>query len=278
MLSAEKIKAFEEAHRINYNDFVAAINDEKEVDFALPEVSIYTKDELDALKKNVTDQSYVSGLKAANDIAIKEAKKKYGLDFEGKDLDNLLDAHKRKIISETAVEPNKKIQELENVNTSLKASLARTESEMLELKNTTRKLKVSTNALNSIQKEYSLPKNDILSLMMLSGYDIDEDNGKIITTKNGETVRDTKTHDPMPFDAVFEEFAKEKGQIKAIAPEPTKPTGRGGVSSNTPPAAYGSLKEFEAAWVSQGKNIQGAEFAAKAQELAKNNPDFFKGN
>jgi hypothetical protein len=275
MLSAEKIKEFEDAHRINFNDFVGAINDEKEVDFGFPEISVYTKEELDALKKNISDQNYVNGLKAANDIAIKEAKKKYSLEFEGKDWDNLLEAHKRKIVSETAVEPNKKIQELETVNTSLKASLAKTESKVSELENTTRRLKVSTNALNSIQKEYNLPKNDILSLMMLSGYDIDEDNGKIITSKNGETVRDPKTHDPMPFDAVFEEFAKEKRQIKADAPPPA-PKGRGDKSTNTPPAAYGTFKEFETAWIAQGKSVQSAEFAAKAQELSKNNPDFFK--
>ena len=63
MLSAEKIKLIEDVLRANFSDLTAAINDENEVDFELPELMGYTKDEVEALKKNVGEQSYVNGLK-----------------------------------------------------------------------------------------------------------------------------------------------------------------------------------------------------------------------
>ena len=276
MLSAERIKAVEELLRVNFADFTAAINDEKEVEFELPELTGYTKEEVEALKKNVADQNYGNGLKTGSETVVKDAKKKYGVDFEGKDMDLFIDAFKKKVISENSMEPNKKIQELESVNAGLKASLSKAESEKDELVKSHHKLNLRTNALNSIKKEYNLPKSDMLTLMMASGYDIEDDNGKIVTKKHGETVRDSKTHDPMPFDVVFEEFAKEKGQIKPDAAVTTPPVvGRGEKSTKTSPAAYATCKEFEAAWLAQGKSTNSAEFAAKATEYAKGNPDFF---
>ena len=135
---------------------------------------------------------------------------------------------------------------------------------------------IQTSALNSVSKEYMLAKHDLLTLMNTGGYAIDEENGKIFVKKNGETIRDEKTQDPLPFDVVMDEFAKEKGLVKpdAAPPAPT-PTGRGGKSTTKPPAVFTTYKEMAAAFEAQGKSTYGHEFMTKAMEYSKDNPDFF---
>jgi hypothetical protein len=278
MLTKEKIKEMADYLHVSAEELTTAISEQNEVDIAIPDLSVYTNEELSTLKKNIEDQHYKNGFNAGSEVLVKDAKKKYGVESEGRDMDLFLEGYKKKVIEETKTEPNKKIQELESSNASLKATMARLEDEKSDLEKTHRKWKVQSNALNSIQKEYNLSKSDMMALMVSSGYEIDEDeNGRVITKKQGNTVRDQKTQDPLSFDVVFEEFAKEKGQIKTeTTTPPSPPRGRGGTSSKNPPAAYSSLKEMEADWKAQGKSTLGEEFMAKAQECSKNNPDFFK--
>lgn len=279
MLAEDKIKAIADSIRVNPDDFMAALNDANVVDFAIPEIFVYNKEEMEALKKNIQEQHYKDGYKTGMEVLVKDAKKKLGIESDGKDMDLFLDEYKKKIIEETKTEPNKKIQELEGVNSSLKANLARIESEKEEIIRNLKRTELKTNALSSVQKDYLLSKSDIFALMSSAGFEIDDENGKVITKRYGETFRDAKTLDPLPFDVAFDEFAKEKGLLKAAASAPPQnpAPGRGGRTTTGKPAAvYSTYREMEADWKAQGKNTLSQEFLAKAEEYAKNNPDFFK--
>ena len=256
-------------------DLQAAIGDEKEVSFEIPKLLVFVASELDERDKKVQRKGYDEGKVAGEEILVKTMKEKYGVTTDGKDADSFVSAFKAKVIDETKVEPNQKIKDLEGIVSALRTNVDKTEAKNKDLENQLRKTSIRTDALNSIQKDYLLSKADMLSLMTTSGYDIDEENGKVVTRKHGEILRDQKTQDPLSFDVVFDEFAKEKGQIKIEQPA-APPQGRGGKSSTKPQSVYANFDEMQKAWEAEGKSTLGAEFMAKAQELAKDNPDFFK--
>ena len=275
MLNEVKLKSIAELIRVDVEVLRGAIVAPDEVDIELPELTGYNAEELESLKKNIKQQVQADAFKTANEISIKDAKKRHGFEFEGKDIDTLIEYVKKDAVSKASMEPNKRIQEQENIIMGQKSKLSEYESKLSEIEKSHSEYVVSTEALNSVQKEYNLPKPDMLSLMKTYGYSVSKDEkGRIVTTKHGDTILDPKTYEPLSFDAVFDEFAKEKGQIKPDVPA-TVPAGRGGSSTTRPAVAFGTYKEFEAHWIAQGKSTNSAEFAAKAQEYSKNNPDFW---
>ena len=273
MLAESTVKAIAEYIRIKPEDLQAAVGDEKEVSLEIPKLLVFVSSELEERDKKVHKKGYDDGKIAGEEIIIKSLKEKYNVEADGKDTDSFITAFKAKVIEETKVEPGQKIKDLEGMVATLKKNVEKAETEKQDLENNLRKTSVRTTALNSVQKEYLLSKADMLALMTASGYDIDEENGKVITRRHGDILRDQKTQDPLSFDIVFDEFAIEKGQVKT-EPAPNL-TGRCGKTTHKPPAVYANITEMQKAWEAEGKSTLGAEFMAKAQEYAKDNPDFF---
>ena len=118
--------------------------------------------------------------------------------------------------------------------------------------------------------ETNVSKQELFALMGANGYSFEERSGKTVVLHNGAEVRNKLTLDPMPSGAVIDEFVKSKSYL----------SGRGAPQQNSPQqtgtVTFATFKAFEADWKAQGKSTNGAEFAAKAQKLAKNNPNFFK--
>jgi len=274
MLSQETIKKLAEYLRIKPEDLQTAISSDTEQAIDIPELTVFIKDELEKRDSNLKTKNYNEGKTAGAEMIIKSMKEENGIDIEGKEPKQFVEALKKKFIEEAKIEPDKKVQELTQMNENFKATIAKLEREKTESEANFKKMSLQSNILNGITKDYLLSKNDLFLLMQNSGYTFEEENGKIIAKKHGETLRDAKMQDPLNFDVVFDEFATEKGLVKQE--QNPLPGGRGGASSKTLPAAFATLAEFKKSWEEQGKSTNSHEFATKAQEYAKNNPDFFK--
>jgi hypothetical protein len=93
-----------------------AIESEEKTSLELIDGSFVSDDELNTLKESRFNDGKKEGNTIGYDHAMKDIKKDFSLEIEGKDRKTILDAIQAKIIADAKIEPNKKVEEL---NTSL---------------------------------------------------------------------------------------------------------------------------------------------------------------
>lgn len=268
MLDKEVIEKISGLLKIDGKTLAEAIANTAEVAIEIPDLTVFTAAEIATRDKH----KYEEGKTAGVDILIKDWKEKNGIEIDGKDPVKFLDAYKAKALKDANVEPDKKLAEAEKVAETLRANLAKAESERDALNGSMRSMQLQSRALAGVEADYLLSKEKVLHLMTAEGYSLDEENGAVIFKQNGAPVRDHKTQDVLPASKVFEAFAVASNLAKT---EPTPPRGRGAGSSKTPQSDPTSFSQLKEQWEAEGKSINSAEFSARAQELAKTNTDFF---
>jgi len=223
------------------------------------------------LMKNVQKAGYESGRQAGIELAIKQAKERHGLCFNGKGIDSLIDAVKTKYSKEMSNEQDtsgymSQIEELQRQAERMKSENEQMKNEFAqqELNNRVSELIPPTST--------KLSKKDIMYLLQSDGYTFEDRDGEIVALRHGEVLRGGSTFALIPPSKAINDYLVERDLIK-VEPEPSRVHGR--TRPPAPGVAYATLKEFESDWIAQGKSTIGAEFMAKAQEYAKDNPDFF---
>jgi hypothetical protein len=166
------------------------------VEIKSEELVAYKKDEFDTFKTNLANEEYKKGRTAGEEMPIKAAREELGLEFEGKTMNNLLDAFKEKVISDAKIEPTKKIQELETEKKTLQDNFTNLQGEYDTFKTTVtekeNKFK-KDNAILSYMPENMLVDKDIALtvLRQKAGLDISfDESGKKLLTINGEVKKD----------------------------------------------------------------------------------------
>jgi predicted nucleic acid-binding Zn-ribbon protein len=86
------------------------------------------------------EQQYVSNIKKEHErvgleIAVKNAKEKLGIDFQGKGFDTLLEEVQKKALADAKIEPEQKLKDLMADNEKLKSNLIQKETEFESLQN-----------------------------------------------------------------------------------------------------------------------------------------------
>ena len=184
---------------------------------------IYSKDEFEIFKTNLANEEYKKGKSKGNEMLIKDAREKYELDFEGKTIDNFADALKAKVITESKIEPNKKIQELEDDKKKLQQNYTNLEAEFTTFKTSitekeTRQKKDT--ALLGFIPDTGLKVNKNITLLALknqAGIDIGfSEDGKAIPLINGQVKKNDKTLEPESIDIVVKEALKTLDLIKSV--------------------------------------------------------------
>jgi hypothetical protein len=274
MLTKDTIKKIAENLKIKTEDFEAAITNEKEVEVTIPELTIFTTDELKTRDENLKRKNYEDAKTAGVEILVKELKEKTGVSVEGKDPYKFMDAYKEHILNEAKVEPSEKIKEQDGIIEKLKTTVKSIESEKKALEDRVKETTLQQQIFSGIKKEAIIPVSDVYTLMKTKGYSFTEEKGKIIASMHGEVIRDDKTQDALSGIDALDAFISENNLEKQA--DPDDPTGRGGKSTKTNTGAITRLSELEKKYKEEGKSINGSEFMAEAQKLAKDNPDFFK--
>jgi hypothetical protein len=210
-------------------------------------------------------------------MAIKEARKNNGLEFEGKTIENLVKAAIEKGKSEAGVKPNEALKEKEQMIANLQKTIEEIEQQK---ENELNKLKgeltqVQTNQfLNSLipdNLDTPLSKSD-LSVLIKNDIQIIEKDGKKQFVKNGEILRDSKTQNPLDGKTVINNWLSEKNIM-----EKQEQSGRGG--KNEPGKLNTKLESIESTDdfynYCKENNISRQDQPKIITEIRKTNPNFF---
>jgi len=209
-MAIENIKELESSLKLEEGTLENAIKNEESVKVDLQEgLVIRTKEEEETLMSNKQNEFKTEFHTAGREIAIKEAKRALGLEFEGKTMDNLLDAHKRSVLEEAKVEPTKKIEELEGSLTKLRGDLT-TKEEEIETLNRTFKAEKQKTEINSrvsanIKGDLTIGKDDALTLFNNKFQTELTDEGALLVKKDGKVLKDN-LESPRGVEDIMKEF------------------------------------------------------------------------
>lgn len=172
------------------------------------DVVIREKDEETKFIENTREEARKIGV----EIAVKEARTKLGLNFEGKKtLDNLLDAVTAKTLEDAKIEPEQKVKELQKDIETLKGTIGSITGERDSIKTDFHRFKsdslVNTTIASMIPENTTLPKDDmILLLKNKMQFEVNESNAIIVKGSNGEVMKNTTTLDPLQPKEVIQSF------------------------------------------------------------------------
>lgn len=269
MLSAATLKKIASLLKVQESDLDSAIKatEEKEVEIA-DNLHVFNQTEYDTLKNN----EYKSGKEKGIEMAVKESRDKLGLDFSGKTIDGLLESYNKKILADAKKEPSEKVAELESKVKTLQSTVQDYEAKLTEKDTEVSSIRTKSELLKHIpklsDKAPALDQDDIITMMKSKGYEFKIEDGKIITTKDGNVIQD-KLSNPLSAKDIIDGFLREK---KFIIDEGT-PGGRGDAGSGGAFKAS-KLSELKQQFEKEGKNTLGQEFSQAAQAAVKENPDF----
>lgn len=190
-----------------------AMTSEEKVSLELIDGRFVTDSDLDSMKASVREEAKKEGQTIGYDFAMKDIKKDFGLEIEGKDRKAIIEAARDNILSAAKVEPNKKISELERSLENLRKEFG-TEKETWETeKNQYQKkfkdISVMTELERNIPDLKGLKKNQFTTLVK-SEYEFDFDDGVLIAKKNGTPVKN-KMEQNIPVKDILTDYATQNG-------------------------------------------------------------------
>jgi len=175
---------------------------------------IFTKKDLLKRDDNLKEEFQARGV----EIAVKEARKEFGLDFQGSrkgDGENirlLLGASNAKALADAKIEPEKKVQELTDDLTKIRQineTLVQEKNELISSNQIAEsKRTIESSILSHLDGTYSLPKERMLTIFNAE-HDVIKEGDSFIVKKGGETIKNDQTRDPLPLKDVVSTFSEE---------------------------------------------------------------------
>lgn len=268
MLTEKVIKRLAELAKVKVEDLTAAIKDTEEKEVAIAEdLHVFTEPELTTLKAN----EYKNGKEKGPEMLIKEAKEKHGLDFQGKTIDGLMDAFGKKILADAKIEPEKKVQEMEEKLKTVQATAQELQQKLTEKDGEVQSVKIKSELYKHIpafgDNGPALEPDDVLQMMAAKGHEFKLENGVTIPYLSGHVLTD-KIGNPLKPADVITGFMKEKKLITEVQ----TPGGRGGNGGGGGGIKFTKLSEVKDQFTKDGKSLMGEEFrqaVAQAVEVYK---------
>lgn len=179
--------------------------DEIQLDF---DGTIRTQEEDTSFIENHKNDARTEGI----EIAVKKYRDKY--DFQGRSLENLLEAVEKKTIEDAKIEPNEKIKTLQSKlsdkEEALKNALETVKSKDQEFVSFRNQTKLNNELSSLIPENTLLPKDDVqLILKNKLKLDFDENGNVIALDDQGNVMKDKTTANNLSLKQVTETFFKE---------------------------------------------------------------------
>lgn len=207
-MAIENLGAVAKAAGISEESLKNAIESEESVSVELNEDRVVydSKEDFDTYIGNVKKEASTASL----EIAIKNARNENGLEFQGKTMDNLVNAIKEKALADAQIEPNAKISELNKDLESLRGQLQTKESEFTELqdrfKREGQERSINNKILDALPKEGTTIGQDDLLTLFKSQHQVElSDDGNVVIKKNGQVMKD-HLMSPMGLNDVINSF------------------------------------------------------------------------
>jgi len=244
-MGISNLKAVAEAAGLSEDSLREAITSEDDVTLEVPtDRVVKTKEEFEAYTTNLKKEHG----NASVEMAIKAVRNEMGLEFQGKNMENLLESYKEKVLKEASIEPNEKISKLESQLGEFKTKLEERNNAFTELetnyKREGQERSINNKLLNSIPENTTLSADDILVLFK-SKYEVDLNDGSMVFKKDGKELKDENLN-PLGLDSIMNEF---------VQPYAKKAEGGSGKGTETGNFKAGSIEAFDKRMADQGHKI-----------------------
>lgn len=271
-ISSKSLSLMAKTLKIDEATVKAALENEKEVDLEIPEVKVFSTEELTTFEKNIDDEAFKRGVdhksKNAEEMFIKNIRQKEGLTLSENTTDGLLEAIKGKYSGDKkelmSKFENEKKELVSNYETQVTTVQSKAEQLAQQLKNKDLQFKLyaaSPESL-SIKREHS-------AKLFLSDVQWDKDaQDRDVMIVNGKKQVDN-TLNPLPIEQVYNDWIVKNEYIKT-------PPGRGGGDEGGSGGTGGSLASFNKEMQDKGIHPGSSEYNNQLHAKAAADPEFKK--
>ena len=191
-----------------------AIEAEDKVSLEFVDGRFVTDTDLETMKSTVRNEGKTEGQTIGYDFAMKDLKKDFGIDIEGKDRKAIGEAIKSNILADANKKPDAKIQELttslENLRTTYSTEKSEWEKSESSYKGQLKDISMMSDLQQQIPEIKGLNPKQFITLVK-SEFDFDyDDNNTLIAKKNGHPVKDTMEK-IIPVKNVLTDYATQNG-------------------------------------------------------------------
>lgn len=250
---------------------IAAIKDDKEVDYEIPAINVISTTDLETRDANKLLEGKRAGEKESRIALVKEVGTRLNISLKGERIADL--------VNEIQTEFNKggdqkitSLQEQVNLLTKDKTTLA---EQLTSEKTRASQAIFESNLIGHFPTNRSKVLTDSERLGIIKNtFQFEEIDGKPVAKKNGEVLKDANTHAPLPIDKVIGDYFTERQWVEAAA---GGGGGRGG--GNSGGGGTGGAKNFsqaKAEWLKANPdgNPVSPEFMSYVDKLAKADTTF----
>lgn len=240
-----------------------ALEDKKDsIDIASDNIVIRDQSEEETFVNNLKSEAKTAGI----EIAIKEARTSLGLDFQGKTMENLLDAYKSKVIADASIEPAEQVKNLTKDIDILKTTISTLESEKATIETQFNGFKNETvlnGTLSSLMPSNTvIPKDDLLMIMRNRiKFNVNESGQVVALDQAGEVRKDGKTLSPIAVKDVVQEFFDQNPSYLS-GPQ----GGQGGKDHGGGTGGTMKIEDYVAKAEQNGVNTNTPEFMAEVRK------------
>lgn len=260
----ENLEVIEKSLNLEQGSLQKAIDNEDKVKIEIEELVIRTKEQDETHQTNLRSELKTEFQTAGLEVAVKEARTEHGLEFEGKTVNNLLDAFKAKTLKDAEIEPNKRITELEGDITKVRENLTTSEQKYTDLSTSVEKGKsqagINNSIMDAIKGETTISKTQMLTLFNSEFQTELNADGKIEIKKNGEVLKHATDLTLKSIEDVMVEFSK---------PFAKQVEGGAGGEDDPGNAKEGSLAAFRKEMKDKGINESSDAFKREMQSRVK---------
>ena len=216
MVKDDILKKVAERAGIKPEDFITAVKAENETDFNLEETqgSFYNDADLEALKERIGKEKYNEGKQAGSEMTIKEAREKYKLDFEGKSIDNLVDAVKKSVSKDASVREKELQTSLESLQSKYEKDITEKDTAINQMNSQFKQMTIRNEIISQVPK-LDVLKPDQFVMLAESNFTFDksEEGSILVKDKSGNVLKDKLERPIKPAD-ILEDFAVKNGWVK----------------------------------------------------------------
>jgi len=217
-----------------------ALTSDEEVKIEFKSGTFLDDDKLTELKNTVKKEGYNEGKVAGVEIEAKRVKEKFGIDIEGKNFDNIFEAHGKTVLEQAKIEPNKKVQELtkslDNLRTQYENDLRQKNEEVTQLNSKLGSFKIDSELSKHIPNGLKGIKPNQFKVLAKANYEFDFDGDNFVAKKNGEVLKD-KLEQPIDVKNLMADFATQNEWL-------TPDGGRGGTDTRGNGSKFETQKEL----------------------------------
>lgn len=271
----DKLKSI---YKLDVDKLIAAITANEEKDYELPEVTVFTADELTARDNNSKTEGQKAAEAAVIKTVVKEVSTKLGIDVKGERIADLVSNVKEQLSKSN----DEKVTQLTQQVTALQTDKQTLESSIAEIKQRNEQIAFDSSLIKLFPANRGADLTDDERLTLIkSSIQFETVDGKVVAKRNGELLLDDKTRNPLDLSAVVSKVFTEKPILLGTPAAGGGTGGQGGRGSGDNFGGKGSagIKTFSAAqkyWLEQNPdgNVVSPEFQTYLEGVTKDVTDF----